>query len=1022
MRKIFLTVAVTLACIGLHAQSAASFKAATDSLTTLLEQRTTVHKNPLKLQKLVRRGDLLDFHFDNSLGDYPWDDASVAWFREELKAQFPPSCKNYCIGKIYSKKTELEDLATPRLSSDGKSTPYRFRTSDRDLDRRIVRKVGGREYAKGLSGRHIALWQSHGRYYDATAEKWDWQRAPLFRTVEDMYTQSYVLPFLIPMLENAGAYVMTPRERDLNSLEVVCDNDPAFKGERPAPMRQKGAYSESGSWSTAGIGFADTKAVLMTDDNPFHEGTARKAAVIPYGSSGKSEARWTFSVAKRGSYAVYISYKTLDSSTKAAHYSVEHLGGKTEFIVDQTMGGGTWVYLGTFEFAPGREGQVVLDNAAPEGHAFVKGSTVTADAVRVGGGVGKVARGSDELPRSEWTTSGLPAFAEGALYSLQWAGVDTCIFNQWDNDYTRDYASRGAWTAMMSYGSEVNPLRAGEDAPKYEGRRIPVDLSFAFHTDAGVTPNDSTIGTLAIYTLTCDRSDTLPDGKSRAIGRTYADFVQSQICGDMRSLVDSSWNRRCTWDRSYSESRTTGVPAMLLEYLSHQNFADMRYGLDPRVRFITSRAVYKGMLKFLSELYGKAYVVQPLPVRSLAVTFGDNRSKAVVSWMPTKDPLEPTAVPKGYTVYTRIDDGAFDDGRDVRALEGAGGRVRFTAEIKSGHVYSYKVVAWNDGGVSFPSEILSIGVPGVPEKQTVMVVSNFDRVSAPAWFDTPTYAGFDGSLDSGVGYMNDIWYIGEDYIHRRDMTWQTNDNPGFGATRSDKAGMVVAGNTFDYAVVHGKALMACGYPFYSVSRDAWMAEKSLSDKAQAADIICGKQVTVKLGTGQAEQSFKVFPAGLQKVLKDFTGAGGDLIVSGADIATDTWDQVFPISVDSLARVSDKSFVTGVLGYGWASSYGSGSGVVTQARKSPLDFTLGEIRYWNELNTEMYCVENPDGLKPAGKHSEALLTYEDTGVCAAVLYSPGTYTAISFGFPLEAVKDRAAMERLLGVSLRQCFKK
>lgn len=67
-------------------------------------------------------------------------------------------------------------------------------------------------FKEGLQGRHIAMWQSHGWYYEAKLDRWEWQRARIFQTVEDLYTQSYVLPFLVPMLENAGAYVMLPRE------------------------------------------------------------------------------------------------------------------------------------------------------------------------------------------------------------------------------------------------------------------------------------------------------------------------------------------------------------------------------------------------------------------------------------------------------------------------------------------------------------------------------------------------------------------------------------------------------------------------------------------------------------------------------------------------------------------------------------------------------------------------------------------------------------------------------------------
>ena len=69
------------------------------------------------------------------------------------------------------------------------------------------------------------MWQSHGFYYEPKLTRWEWQRARIFQTVEDLYTQSYVLPFLVPMLENAGANVLIPRERDSQIAEVVVDND-----------------------------------------------------------------------------------------------------------------------------------------------------------------------------------------------------------------------------------------------------------------------------------------------------------------------------------------------------------------------------------------------------------------------------------------------------------------------------------------------------------------------------------------------------------------------------------------------------------------------------------------------------------------------------------------------------------------------------------------------------------------------------------------------------------------------------
>ena len=67
---------------------------------------------------------------------------------------------------------------------------------------------------QGMQGRHLAIWPSHGSYYDPNKGCWQWQRPKLYCTTEDIFTQSFVLPYLIPMLENAGAYVFVPRERE----------------------------------------------------------------------------------------------------------------------------------------------------------------------------------------------------------------------------------------------------------------------------------------------------------------------------------------------------------------------------------------------------------------------------------------------------------------------------------------------------------------------------------------------------------------------------------------------------------------------------------------------------------------------------------------------------------------------------------------------------------------------------------------------------------------------------------------
>lgn len=150
-----------------------------------------------------------------------------------------------------------------------------------------------------------------------------------------------------------------------------------------------------------------------TESFPGRHGTLRRNGKKPE----KAFAQWIPDIPETGKYAVYVSYQTLPGSVSDAKYLVFHKGGVTEFKVNQQMGGGTWVYLGTFEFDKGTNdyGMVVLSNESKQ-----KG-VVCADAVRFGGGMGNISRGG--------SISGLPRYLEGARYAAQWAGMPYGIYS-----------------------------------------------------------------------------------------------------------------------------------------------------------------------------------------------------------------------------------------------------------------------------------------------------------------------------------------------------------------------------------------------------------------------------------------------------------------------------------------------------------------------------------------------------------------------------------------------------------------
>lgn len=987
MRRLLPLVISLLAVLPLHGQTAKEFKTATDSLQARLQRRTTV-KAALKMKKVMKRGTTLDFYFSKELGDYPWRTADVEWFRDQLRDLIPSAYRSYALGDILADNIDLNELPMPRITASGSPVQNRFRTRDpRPKTIPLVRT--DENWPKGLSGRHIALWQSHGRYYEEKTERWEWQRSATHTTVEDLYTQSYVLPFLIPMLENAGACVMTPRERDIQSWEVICDNDPTFQGDRPGKTRRSGRYRETGMWTEAGSGFADTKAVYSVYENPFTAGTSRMCEVVVGEEHSRVSAVWRPEIPESGDYAVYISYKSFSNSTTDAVYTVHHQGGESVFHVNQRMAGGTWVYLGTFPFLEGDDGYVRLTNrSSAEG-------LVSADAVKFGGGMGKIERGG--------TLSGYPAYMEGALYNMQWGGFDVHLLDDWEDDYTRDYAGRGRWVTHLSGGSRVNP--------SVQGRNIPFDLSLAFHSDAGVTPNDSIVGTLGIYTLLCENKDVLPDGESRMNGRLLTDFVQTQVVQDIRKHYDPKWSRRQTWDRSYSESRTTSVPGMLLELLSHQNFADMKYGLDPSFRFAASRSVYKGILKYLSARYGCAYAVQPLPVKAFSALLQDR--KAILSWEDTPDSDEPTATPSGYILYTREGDGAFDNGTLLEDVTRDGNRLSVSIPIKTDRLYSFRIVACNEGGKSFPSETLTVGQPGGNARK-VLIVNNFTRISAPVWFDTPSYGGFMADFDSGVPYLREINFAGEVNQFDRTKAWTDDDNPGFGGSFTNRAGLTVAGNTFDFPAVHGQALLNAGYAVSSISTEAFQTLQEIP--FDAVDLICGKQVTTRIGRGAVPDRFTVFPAPLQAVLRRYAHSGGNILVSGSYIGTDAWDQVYPGTYPLRGSDGMQSFIQEVLGYKWVTNFGDRTGIIVP--KAGAAIQLSDTMNYNRLfNDKIYRVENPDGIEPASEKAQTFLRYAGTNIPAGTVFDDGSHRAVAFGFPLETLTTEGALEELLQVSMR-----
>ena len=881
--------------------------------------------------------------------------------------------------------------------------PNSFRTVDIDSLRLfkisqnvppLVRNLS-RPYAikHGLDARHIAVWQSHGRYFNQDQSKWLWQRARLFQTVEDLYTQAYVLSFLTPMLENAGANVLIPRERDTQLHEIIVDNDKSF----PTASYYK-KKNDRYEWESDTLGFAHLKKQYFDGENPFRTGTYDYVRST-MDADEVSTVEWVPFIPEAGRYAVYVSYKSLENSTQDARYAVYHEGGRTDFSVNQTMSGGTWVYLGMFSFPKGKHRQfrVELSNLS-----LVDGNIVTADAVKIGGGMGNIARTKKSLSsvmkvsdfRSDSIISQIshfPRFTEGSRYWLQWAGLPDSVYSRTAglNDYTDDFQARGFWMKHLIGGSVL--------APKRSGFAVPVDLALAFHSDAGNTKNDSIVGTLAIYSeLNTLKESVYENGVSRMAARDLTDMLQSQIVDDIRRIYEPNWTRRGLWNKSYSESREPEVPTMLLELLSHQNLADMRYGLDPRFRFTVSRAIYKAMLKYIAYNNNQSYVVQPLPVEHFSTRFVA-ADRVELKWKPVVDSLEPTANAKRYIVYTRIDNGDFDHQYIVDTNS-------VVIPISSGKIYSFKVVALNDGGESFPSEILAV-YRAKKSRGEVLIVNGFERISGPGFFRMNNkIAGINDDVDPGVPYLSDISYTGKQFEYEVDKNWTSDYNPGFGASAGDYETQVIAGNRFDYPFVHGVAIKEAGYSFVSASVKSVIHDEINMKNYRYVDVILGKQKQTKLGISKINTDFKTFPLALQKSIREYCQAGGNLMLSGSFIASDFLN-------DADYKDEEKRFVEEVLKVDFNSVVTVPFPKVELVKNTGFGFEQTEIPLYIKPNKQEYFAESGVAFNGLMDGAFPVCIYPDTKYNAALAYA-GKYKMLIFGFPYELIKSELDRNQIM----------
>ncbi len=865
---------------------------------TYFTYHTTAINNVIekyKIESIVIDGKECTIEVNEHLSNIPMNESIVADIYDSLRVQLPEEYKKYDI-TIVSRKHPI-DAFIPN---------YLRKKNDIDKSRYLPYKTGEValshlsnpwQPSQGLLHRNIALWNSHGLYYDKNNDKIRWQRPALFGTVEDMLSTQIVLNYLLPMLRGAGAEVYMPRERDWHN-----------EGVELGALRQAQGPQEQGS---------------------------------------VTEKVFKGRVTHPDTYWVRVAYPTGCKATKL-QCEVKHGSVTTKYQINTTIGGDTWLYLDPLYIKDSIE--VRFYNEADK-----KQWDITR--VHVGGGCSVL-------------NDNLPAFVDAAVYYLrQFGAPDSIIYNQKpdkDNDYYDDLYGRAKWTNYLSGGSQVNP--------DYPGVGIPLDLSLAVHTDAGVGTPDSIIGTL----LVCTSDSLAPTGYNQLTNNDFANYALKQIVEDLRSTFKIEWPSRGIWHRSYVETRIPAVPSLIIELLSHQNFADMRYAHHPAFQFTVARAIYKASLRYLSEMYGTGYVVQPLPVENFSAIL--EKDSVRLSWSPMVDKLEGSAYPTHYKVLTATEDNAFDSGVVVKGTS-------VMLPVEKDVLYRFKVVALNQGGESFPSEELSV-CSLTKQKGEALIINGFDRVSSPHYFVTETESGFKHELDFGVPYHYDLSFVGEQYEFKQGVPYKNDNNPGSGASKRDTA-TVIQGNAFNYPYIHGKALRDNGFSYSSCSKKSVMKKQVNLKDFSLVDLILGEQCDAIL--------FELYPTELEQALFEYTQKKRNkLMITGAFVASSKKSEVFTEKGLRYKLKQDTATANGVL------------------------YSPSQLAYYHLQtmpNSKQYFVQNVQALTGVDRNSKVILQYADTELPATIKAGRRGNVIIA-GFPFESVIGEESRRYLMKLFIEE----
>lgn len=289
----------------------AFFEGKNDTLTAYCRARQGTHRNyvgRIRLDSAVISGKRLDLYYNTVLADYPMRPDVCRDIYAILRDSLPASLSGYELRALSEGKEITELIPVFYRTEKARKKSVKSKNIPTPLVTPLDRPPGP---PKGFT----ATISPCGRATAITTNKNSCAgngNAPgSSRRLKTSTPRASSCHTLSPCWNGPGAVVMLPRERDWQKTEIISDNDAPTGGYR----EQNGKYA----WDKGpGEGFAHPKAVYL-DGETLYDGHLPQVKTVSRRKTRRAWPSGSRNLPTRGSYAVYVSYKTIAAERGRCH-------------------------------------------------------------------------------------------------------------------------------------------------------------------------------------------------------------------------------------------------------------------------------------------------------------------------------------------------------------------------------------------------------------------------------------------------------------------------------------------------------------------------------------------------------------------------------------------------------------------------------------------------------------------------------------------------------------------------------